>query len=556
MKNIAKKIATVALAFALALGSVFAYNPLVANATSSSDLALDFVNEVTVTKPYMIAVSYKEDLVNTYAVTEIVIEANQPMRFYANGTNFTGLIFVSNGWTAFPNLRAYTDKFSKSGANLLMYRTSTYNTTTNQLISEDVHGGFDPFGYSNFEFATVSGNAPEIIVSNEYVYADQSSATNESANYAANSIKTNQNNSAIHSFDDYGAKTSTAPSSYTADASLIGEGVLVSVPAVMDLSYSEQSDAYVASDYISAKGHVLDIAEVVVSTSKTAEYSLLDTNKTYEATVSFGSDMGETNVAIWSAADLNAGYADANAVVKKPIAVSLPGGDLEWAGDYKSVMEVDVSYNVVGLYRDLCESSNGQIQTSDINDYAASLSNTNSLTEINLENSISRINTTTLCKGSADATVEKIQLGSKMNSGQDFHYEGVVNTSNPLEVYSWIMGYENLQLVVVPGEVTKDTFFAGYNRFSNRHFDTTNDNGYTSTNYAGQYFTGTDIEIGNAICFVKGVTDGGYYEYVPYIVFRGTMDEWKAIPGNGDWVFGNAANTVTVQCTDGRLLYN
>ena len=104
MKNIAKKIATTILAFALALVSIFTYNPLVVNATSSSDLALGFVDEVTITKPHTLVVYYQEDLTDSYAITKIVIESNYPMRFYASGSFFSAVINSSYGvWKEFLN---------------------------------------------------------------------------------------------------------------------------------------------------------------------------------------------------------------------------------------------------------------------------------------------------------------------------------------------------------------------------------------------------------------------------------------------------------------------
>ena len=73
-------------------------------------------------------------------------------------------------------------------------------------------------------------------------------------------------------------------------------------------------------------------------------------------------------------------------------------------------------------------------------------------------------------------------------------------------------------------------------------------------------YNDTDIIIGNALVFCKGIDENDKCIYVPHIVYEGTMSEWIALADNGyqgatDWVFGNAANVVTVHCADGTLQY-
>jgi hypothetical protein len=68
-------------------------------------------------------------------------------------------------------------------------------------------------------------------------------------------------------------------------------------------------------------------------------------------------------------------------------------------------------------------------------------------------------------------------------------------------------------------------------------------------------FPNSNIAVGNALCFVKDLDENNQFVYVPHIVYRGTIEEWKALSGSDDWVFGNISNVVTVHCTDGVLYY-
>ena len=71
---------------------------------------------------------------------------------------------------------------------------------------------------------------------------------------------------------------------------------------------------------------------------------------------------------------------------------------------------------------------------------------------------------------------------------------------------------------------------------------------------------GTNIMIGDALCFVTGLNGDGTFRYVPNIIFEGTIEQWKALSyyknvDGKEWLFGNAGNDVYVHCSDGTLLY-
>lgn len=147
-------------------------------------------------------------------------------------------------------------------------------------------------------------------------------------------------------------------------------------------------------------------------------------------------------------------------------------------------------------------------------------------------------------EGTSDSTVNYLSWGP-LNFVE-------VTTTNMADLKTPLMGLNALEVVAID-EIGTD---GGIN--CNITFPTDED--------GNALFADTGLLTGNAFAFIKNITSNNKFEYVPYIVFNGNSEDWidsanqytfsyRYYTPDGDyydgWNFANAANTVTVFCTDG-----
>lgn len=331
--------------------------------------------------------------------------------------------------------------------------------------------------------------------------------------------------------------------------SLIGEGALLVVPARLDPVYDESAGIYQVTDYIAARGHIRPISEIVIKADTLLKYELENSNVEIPGQVKFGTVVNEKNTEIWSAAEVETGRFLASNATKKPITINIAEGDVPYFGNFDAILEIDACLGVIGMYRNLCDPTTTVKAVCNTVDnvsgiVAGQLTNPDNLEVWNLNNLTTEAEITAqkvlLSTAAEDTTVKQIELGTG-----EIYYGGDANLSDRNSVTSWIKGCKNLSLVVIPSGITANQL--------NAHW-ISNKSTIEKSDYTGTYFNNTTIEIGNALSFVKDI-ENSLYIYVPHIVYRGTKAEWQALSGSADWVFGNAANTVTVHCTDGTLTY-
>ena len=357
--------------------------------------------------------------------------------------------------------------------------------------------------------------------------------------------------------------TGTVPSGFTADESIVGAGAVVTLPATLNLMYNESYDTFYSKDVITTYGSINEASEVVIDTPKSVTYTGLNTSSTVEGFVKFGTDCRRT----WNSSQVTASDTE-------DILIQVPPTDVTEPDDYSATVNFVIKSAPVGMYNpvtipttylDFNESigytvaNNGKVDF-----YAFFNSDSLNMTAINLNGLNSSANPFGMVKyfngtstpGNINNNVIKyIELpeSSKFIGASHYFvnvaYAAAQSNYRVEHMYSnylrtWIMGLKDLQVIVVPECITSDQL--------HKSFDMSNGN----LNYSFHDKTVVDTGeiVGDGTFFVKDI-DGTKWIYVPNIVYRGTMEEWKALSLYDDWQFNNAANLVTVHCTDGKLYY-
>ena len=138
--------------------------------------------------------------------------------------------------------------------------------------------------------------------------------------------------------------TGSTPSSFTVDADYLGGGVVVIIPATLDLTVDDDTGGYLANDVVSAKGNMNPSKVLKVSTDTEIEYVNADDNSvTVTGVVTFGTDGTEQ----WTAAQTKASLSTLDS---RAIDVAVAKDALPYTGEYTSVVYFNieaVSNNVV-----------------------------------------------------------------------------------------------------------------------------------------------------------------------------------------------------------------
>ena len=362
------------------------------------------------------------------------------------------------------------------------------------------------------------------------------------------------------------SQTGTVPSGFNVDEDIIGAGVVVRVPANLDLTYNSRYDAFTASDVISVAGSIRDYYVVSVATPNKLDYTLADSDETITADVKFGLDDEGTCIEVWNSTEVQAGVTtttdpdtgetvtsyDFDSADSRSININLASMDVSEIGDYSATAEFEIDLAPLGLKTDIYtptfDSSHLPSGVSIGSSGAFSLGTTyewyhdNQLINLNALPDTAVGFSSTSSYGTyekANKYLTTIQLAS------DKYYSSSASTSN-ISAGSCFNNYSKLTSIIVPADITTDKLKISFN----------NDNGTTTPHdYHDTVISNTDIVIGDAIVFITGKDADNKWIYVPHIIYQGTTDQWKALSGHDDWVFGNAANVVKVHCTDGILTY-
>ena len=152
------------------------------------------------------------------------------------------------------------------------------------------------------------------------------------------------------------SQTGTVPSGFNVDEDIIGAGVVVRVPANLDLTYNSRYDAFTASDVISVAGSIRDYYVVSVATPNKLDYTLADSDETITADVKFGLDDEGTCIEVWNSTEVQAGVTtttdpdtgetvtsyDFDSADSRSININLASMDVSEIGDYSATAEFEI----------------------------------------------------------------------------------------------------------------------------------------------------------------------------------------------------------------------
>jgi hypothetical protein len=370
--------------------------------------------------------------------------------------------------------------------------------------------------------------------------------------------------------------TSTITSELPADDTIVKSGVIVQLPADLDLTYSDSFDMFQVKTKVGVYGDISDYMEVKISMPSELEYTNDDESSLVTGFVTFGNKDDTESYEIWSAAEVYAGEEDSDSIDRRNLAINVPAYNISNVDDYSSDVKFNIALEAIGSVEDICAPTANSYKIGTTYYY---IYNNKSLSSsyvfqpyignmtvysgdsINLNGIVTSNRNTSFEASYSDndyiekyANIKYIQMSSIYKSSPSSYYSYSTTYDTSMfyasdasgkdfgtlvrECKSWAFIYKNLQVLVVPGDMQTNQL-----QCSNAlYFETT-------------LFPDTNIEVGNALVFAKDINELDQFIYVPHIVYRGTTEEWKALSGRDDWTFGNIGNIVTVHCTDGVLCY-
>jgi hypothetical protein len=374
--------------------------------------------------------------------------------------------------------------------------------------------------------------------------------------------------------------TSTVTSEFTADDTVVKSGVIVQLPADLDLTYSDALDTFQVKTEVGVYGEISDYMEVKISLPSKLEYTNEDKSATAMGLVRFGDEDDETSYEIWNAAEVYTGKESSDNIDKRSLVVNVPGYNVSDADDYSSDVKFNVILQVTGSTADICAPTTTKLYTAAYYDnygdaaswggaatsnYEGNSINLSGLTPLTTKD-FNVISNTTYDDSNAQyySNVKYLQLYA--GTEESSFYYGVNKWTSAIdtlttedaikECTSWCYLYHNLQVLVIPSDIQADSLHRNV-AIENIRLMFGSTPGYVSHEIDTNdlTFPNSNIAVGNALCFVKDLDENNQFVYVPHIVYHGTIEEWKALSGSDDWVFGNISNVVTVHCTDGILYY-
>lgn len=142
-----------------------------------------------------------------------------------------------------------------------------------------------------------------------------------------------------------------APSSFSYDTG----SAIVSLPTDLSPEANRASNTYMKEDEVSARGNINKRLKLKVKAKKTIDYSRgSDDSEKLEGSVSFGT---YNNVAYWSADQLKAGVASADARVNQPLTIKVADANKVESAEYNGNLTFDIALVDVSDHEDLRETS-------------------------------------------------------------------------------------------------------------------------------------------------------------------------------------------------------
>ena len=240
---------------------------------------------------------------------------------------------------------------------------------------------------------------------------------------------------------------------------------------------------------------------------------------------------------------------DNDAIDNRVITINVPNYEVHNPGIYYATAEFDIGFTCVGMKSDVSAATKlADREIVNGTSYSWNTTYTSTAKALNLNNCGNKgftIATPALAANDSFQNIKYLQLAD--NTTTDYYT--YIDDSDPANCNSWINGMKGLSVIVIPKTVTTAQLHSTIGNTTDYTEAETNNNDITAV------FETNNKKIGNALCFMKSISAEGKFIYVPHIAFRGTKDEFKALSGFDNWVFGNAGNIVTVHCTDGIMYY-
>lgn len=365
------------------------------------------------------------------------------------------------------------------------------------------------------------------------------------------------------------ATSATVPSSFSASESIVGAGAIVHLPSTLDLTYIEEYDSFAYKGEIYCSGSITNSSTIRVTCPETLKYKGDNTDKEIDAYIKLsGKQYG-----LFSNSDLEAN-------TEKELLIQVPVSTITTADDFRTNVAFNIDVTPIGMYDTVGTSlASSEYTTSNhLMGIQLHLNPTTEIASLRFSDTLINVNNKYVIYDKSVAANDNVKVIEMADSPNVKLYQAAfanndvdlgvtknvqtLNTSpekitfnqaylNTDNLVTWIEDFNNLSTLVIPNSITYNQLHTQLHR---------NDYGssglWVDLDYYNYILNDTGNPIGDALVFVKNVNNEKLFVYVPNIVYRGTKAEWKALSANGeDWVFGNAANIVTVHCTDGKLIY-
>lgn len=133
-----------------------------------------------------------------------------------------------------------------------------------------------------------------------------------------------------------GTITQAVESGFVVEESNDGEGLIVSIPANLTLTYDEDAGMYICHDEVSARG-IIDInKQLEISVAETVTYINVDSPST---TVVGAVDFGADGTEVWTADEIAASNDNLDS---RDITVSVSKENLKYSGTYTSELVFNI----------------------------------------------------------------------------------------------------------------------------------------------------------------------------------------------------------------------
>lgn len=129
-----------------------------------------------------------------------------------------------------------------------------------------------------------------------------------------------------------GNTTGQTETRFEVTSEMLGENVLVSIPAEMTLTWNKTNSTLEAKDYVSAKGKLFDNKHLEITTADSVTYKKVNAPTVeVQGTITWGIVTNHTGVENWTATEL-----ESTPITKKSIGAVVNLSDVSSIGDYSA----------------------------------------------------------------------------------------------------------------------------------------------------------------------------------------------------------------------------